>query len=587
MTTKEEQKLGKKRLGDLLVDVGIISAEQLQAALQEQKERGGKLGQILMAMGFITEDVLLAFLGKQCNVSYVSLNEYGEIPENVIQLVPETIVRHQKLIPISLEGGELTIAMSDPANVFAVDDLKMMTGRNIRVVIASEAEIKNAIDKYYGAKGSMADILREIDQPGGIDEDVELVKEEDRGSDIIALEAQGEDAPVIKIVNLILSGAVAAGASDVHIEPFETSLRVRYRIDGVLHEVTAPPKKLQNALASRLKIMAKLDIAEHRLPQDGRIKIRVQNKGVDLRVSVLPTAFGEKVVMRLLDPESLKLDLTLLGFDEDSLKIYQKNIDIPYGIILVTGPTGSGKSTTLYSTLSMLNKSEVNIITIEDPVEYVLEGINQVQANAEIGLTFAEGLKSFLRQDPDIIMVGEIRDTETAEIAINAALTGHLVFSTLHTNDAPGAMTRLNNMGIEPFLTTSTVAMVIAQRLVRLVCPRCKEEFEIEYDKIKHLGITPEMVDGKAKVKLTRGTGCDFCSNTGYKGRAACYEVMEVNDKLRDLILERAPTHLIKQLARENGMKTLREAALIKLLNGVTTLEEVMRVTFTDTEGNA
>ena len=329
MTTKEEQKLGKKRLGDLLVDVGIISAEQLQAALQEQKERGGKLGQILMAMGFITEDVLLAFLGKQCNVSYVSLNEYGEIPENVIQLVPETIVRHQKLIPISLEGGELTIAMSDPANVFAVDDLKMMTGRNIRVVIASEAEIKNAIDKYYGAKGSMADILREIDQPGGIDEDVELVKEEDRGSDIIALEAQGEDAPVIKIVNLILSGAVAAGASDVHIEPFETSLRVRYRIDGVLHEVTAPPKKLQNALASRLKIMAKLDIAEHRLPQDGRIKIRVQNKGVDLRVSVLPTAFGEKVVMRLLDPESLKLDLTLLGFDEDSLKIYQKNIDIP------------------------------------------------------------------------------------------------------------------------------------------------------------------------------------------------------------------------------------------------------------------
>ncbi|MDO9514112.1 MAG: type IV-A pilus assembly ATPase PilB [Elusimicrobiota bacterium] len=581
---KEEQKLGKKRLGDLLVDVGIISAEQLQTVLQEQKERGGKLGQILMAMGFITEDVLLAFLGKQCNVSYVSLNEYGDIPESVIQTVPETIVRHQKLIPIALEGGELTIAMSDPANVFAVDDLKMMTGRNIKVVIASEAEIKNAIDKYYGAKGSMADILKEMDAPEGSEDDVELVKDQDTGSDIIALEAQGEDAPVIKIVNLILGGAVTAGASDIHIEPFETSLRVRYRIDGVLHEVTAPPKKLQNALASRLKIMAKLDIAEHRLPQDGRIKIKVQNKGIDLRVSVLPTAFGEKIVMRLLDPESLKLDLTLLGFDEQSLKIYHKNIDVPYGIVLVTGPTGSGKSTTLYSTLTALNKPDVNIMTIEDPVEYVLEGINQVQANADIGLTFSEGLKSFLRQDPDIIMVGEIRDTETAEIAINAALTGHLVFSTLHTNDAPGSMTRLNNMGIEPFLTTSTVVMVIAQRLVRLICPRCKEQFEVEYDKIKHLGITPEMVDGKSKVMLFRGTGCDLCSNTGYKGRNACYEVMEINDKIRDLVLERAPTHLLKQMARENGMKTLREAAVWKLLNGVTTLEEVMRVTFTDTD---
>ena len=582
---KEEQKLGKKRLGDLLVDVGIISAEQLQTALQEQKERGGKLGQILMAMGFITEDVLLAFLGKQCNVSYVSLNEYGDIPASVIQTVPETIVRHQKLIPIALEGGELTIAMSDPANVFAVDDLKMMTGRNIKVVIASEVEIKNAIDKYYGAKGSMADILKEMDGPSdGSGDDVELVKEEDTGSDIIALEAQGEDAPVIKIVNLILGGAVTAGASDIHIEPFETSLRVRYRIDGVLHEVTAPPKKLQNALSSRLKIMAKLDIAEHRLPQDGRIKIKVQNKGIDLRVSVLPTAFGEKIVMRLLDPESLKLDLTLLGFDEQALKTYHKNIDVPYGIVLVTGPTGSGKSTTLYSTLTTLNKPDVNIMTIEDPVEYVLEGINQVQANSEIGLTFAEGLKSFLRQDPDIIMVGEIRDAETAEIAINAALTGHLVFSTLHTNDAPGSMTRLNNMGIEPFLTTSTIVMVIAQRLVRLICPRCKEQFEVEYDKVKHLGITPEMVGGKSKVMLSRGTGCDLCSNTGYKGRSACYEVMEINDKIRDLVLERAPTHLLKQMARENGMKTLREAAVWKLLKGVTTLEEVMRVTFTDTD---
>ncbi len=575
----------KKKLGDLLVEVGIITAEQLQEALEEEKIRGGRLGETLMELGYITEDVLLAFLGKQCGVSYVSLSEFGEIHEEVIRSVPESIARHQTLIPIALEGKTLTIAMSDPLNVFAIDDLRLMTGKEINVVIASENEIKNAIEKYYGAKGSMEDIVKEMELSAKDQGDIEVVKKTDAGGDdIIALEAAGEEAPIIKIVNLLLGAAVKTGASDVHIEPYEKMLRVRYRIDGVLHEVSSPPKKLQNAVVSRLKIMASLDIAERRLPQDGRIKIKVMDKEVDLRVSVLPTSFGEKVVMRILDASSLCLDLTKLGFEPDVISIYKKNIEVPYGIILVTGPTGSGKSTTLYSTLSTLNYPDRNIITIEDPVEYVLQGINQVQARADIGLTFAAGLRSFLRQDPDIIMVGEIRDTETAEIAINAALTGHLVFSTLHTNDAPGAMTRLNNMGIEPFLTTSTVIMVVAQRLVRVICKHCKEPYEVPTDFLSSIGVGEQEMKGKKKVTLYRGKGCDNCSNTGYRGRIACFEVMEINDDVRELVLNRESTHLIKSKARESGMVTLREAAIKKLLTGVTTVEEVMRVTFADVE---
>ena len=575
----------RKKLGDLLVEVGIITAEQLQEALEEEKIRGGRLGETLMGLGYITEDVLLAFLGKQCGVSYVSLSEYGDIDEEVIKSVPESIARHQTLIPIALEGKTLTIAMSDPLNVFAIDDLRLMTGKEINVVIASETELKNAIERYYGAKGSMEDIVKEMELSVKDDGNVEIVKRADAGGDdIIALEAAGEEAPIIKIVNLLLGAAVKIGASDVHIEPYEKILRVRYRIDGVLHEVSSPPKKLQNAVVSRLKIMASLDIAERRLPQDGRIKIKVMDKEVDLRVSVLPTSFGEKVVMRILDASSLCLDLTKLGFEPDALSIYKKNIEVPYGIILVTGPTGSGKSTTLYSTLSTINYPDRNIITIEDPVEYVLQGINQVQARADIGLTFAAGLRSFLRQDPDIIMVGEIRDTETAEIAINAALTGHLVFSTLHTNDAPGAVTRLNNMGIEPFLTTSTVIMVVAQRLVRVICKHCKEPYEVPGDFLSSIGVKEAEIKGKKKVTLYRGKGCDNCSNTGYRGRTACFEVMEIHDDLRELILNRESTHLIKSKARESGMVTLREVAIKKLLTGVTTVEEVMRVTFADVE---
>jgi type IV pilus assembly protein PilB len=575
----------KKKLGDLLVEVGIITAEELQESLEEEKIRGGKLGEVLMELGYITEDVLLAFLGKQCGVSYVSLSEYGEIDQEVIRSVPESVARHQTLIPIAVEGKTLTIAMSDPLNVFAIDDLRLMTGREINVVIASESEIKSAIERYYGAKGSIEDILKEMELSVKDAGNVEVVKNSDpEGENIIALEAAGEEAPIIKIVSLLLGGAIKAGASDIHIEPYERTLRVRYRVDGVLHEVSSPPRKFQNAIASRLKIMASLDIAEHRLPQDGRIKIRVADKEVDLRVSVLPTSFGEKVVMRILDASALCLDLTKLGFEPEILSIYKKNIEVPYGIILVTGPTGSGKSTTLYSTLSTINYPDRNIITIEDPVEYVLQGINQVQARPDIGLTFAAGLRSFLRQDPDIIMVGEIRDPETAEIAINAALTGHLVFSTLHTNDAPGAVTRLNNMGIEPFLTTSTVIMVVAQRLIRIVCKHCKEPYEVPADFLSNIGVKGEEIKGKKKVTLYRGKGCDNCSNTGYRGRIACFEAMEIKDDIRELVLNRESTHIIKAKARELGMITLREAAIRKLLAGVTTVEEVMRVTFADVE---
>lgn len=566
-----------KRLGEMLVETGIITSEQLQEALEEQKKSGGRLGQNLMALGYITEDVMAAFVGKQLGISYVSLSEYGEISVDVTKIVPENICRHQTLVPISMEDNILTIAMADPLNVFTVDDLRVMTGYEIKVVISSEAEIKQAIEKYYGNKGSMEDILKTMDDgKGGT---LEVVTQEEEQVDIASLEAAGEEAPVVKIVNLILTGAVKSGASDIHIEPFEKSLRTRYRIDGVLHEISSPPKRLTSAIISRIKIMANLDIAERRLPQDGRIKVKVIGKEIDLRVSILPTAFGEKVVMRILDASSLCLDLTKLGFEPDVLPIYQKHIEIPYGICLVTGPTGSGKSTTLYSSLSTLNYPDRNIMTIEDPVEYVLEGINQVQAKPDIGLTFAAGLRSFLRQDPDIIMVGEIRDAETAEIAINAALTGHLVFSTLHTNDASGAVTRLTNMGIEPFLTASTVVMVIAQRLVRVICENCKEDYQVPAQFIRDLG---QKYEDDKPVLLYRGKGCERCTNTGYRGRLAVYEIMIIDDEIRDLILERASTHLVKQKSREHGMITLRDAAFRKVLAGVTTVEEMMRVTFAD-----
>ncbi len=568
-----------KKLGEMLVEVGIISEEQLQESLEEQKKAGGRLGQILMNLGYITEEVMSAFVGKQLGIPYVSLSEFGEISKETIMSVPENIARHQTLIPISRDDNMLTIAMADPLDVFITDDLRTITNCEIKMVISPEAEIKQAIEKYYGVKGSIEDVLKAMGDAQGSGSTILEVIQHENVDIADASEISGEDAPVIKIVNLLLVGAVKAGVSDIHIEPYEKTLRTRYRIDGVLHEVTSPPKRMHSAIVSRIKIMALLDIAERRLPQDGRIKIKVMGREVDLRVSLLPTAFGEKVVMRILDPSSLCLDLTLLGFDEETLPVYQKNINVPYGIILVTGPTGSGKSTTLYSTLTTLNRIDHNIVTIEDPVEYVLEGINQVNVRAEIGLTFASGLRTFLRQDPDIIMVGEIRDAETAEIAINAALTGHLVFSTLHTNDAPGAVTRLNNMGIEPFLTTSTIIMVIGQRLVRVICSQCKEKYEMPYEQLTDMGFK---INNKGPVTLYKGKGCENCTNTGYRGRLACYEVMVLNDELRELILERASTQMIKMKAIESGMISLREASMKKVLKGITTIEEMLRVTFSD-----
>jgi len=568
-----------KKLGNLLVDVGIITQEQLDEALEIQKQYGGKLGQILLQLGYVTEEVLLTFLGKQAGMQFISLQEYGTIPEDVIQSVPESIVRHQGIVPISKKGNTLTIAMSDPFNVFAIDDLKLMTGYDINVVIAPEKEIKAAIEKYYTTKGSIEDVLKDIEKVD--DTSLEVVKEKEISTDVLSLEQQGNEAPVIKLVNYILSSAIKSKASDIHIEPYEKTLRVRFRIDGVLHEQQAPPKKMQAAIVSRIKIMSKLDISEHRLPQDGRIKIKVGDREVDLRVSIVPTAFGEKVVMRVLDSSALCVDISKLGFEPETMAIFQKNIKAPYGIILVTGPTGSGKSTTLYSTLITVNQPDVNIMTIEDPVEFVVEGINQVNARSDIGLTFSAGLRAFLRQDPDIIMVGEIRDTETAEIAINAALTGHLVFSTLHTNDAPGAVTRLTNMGIEPFLTTSTVIMVVAQRLVRKICNQCKEPYEIPVEHVIPLGVNPEQLRGAKKITLYRGRGCENCSK-GYRGRIGIYEVLEMNDEIRELILERAPLHIVRQVARKTGMMTLRESGLRKLLAGITTVEEVLRVTTLD-----
>ena len=573
-----------KKLGDLLAEYGVITDEQLDQALKEQQQRGGQIGQILIDLGFITADVLVAFLGKQAGVPYVSLSEYGDISEDIIKLVPETVARHQTLIPISKNGNVLLIAMANPLNVFATDDLRLMTGYEINTVIASESEIKAAIEKYFSAKGSINDAVQELELRGAKD-DVEILKDKDVGKDITALESAGDDiAPIVRIVNLIISGAVRAKASDIHIEPYEKTLRVRYRIDGVLHEVSAPPKKTQNAVISRMKIMACLDIAEKRIPQDGRIKIKVLNSEIDIRISVLPTAFGEKVCMRILDASSLCLDLSKLGFEPETMRMFQKNMDAPHGIILITGPTGSGKSTTLYSALSKLNQPDVNISSIEDPVEYAINGINQVSAKPDIGLTFAAGLKSFLRQDPDIIMVGEIRDTETAEIAINAALTGHLVYSTLHTNDAPSALTRINNMGIEPFLTTSTVVMIVAQRLIRVICRNCAEEYEVPADALLSIGVTKQEIGNVKTVKLHRGHGCERCSGTGYKGRLGCYEVMELNDKIRELVLQKASSQAIKKAAIENGMMTLRNATVRKVLAGTTTIEEMLRVVTLDEE---
>jgi len=563
-----------EKIGELLVRENLITPVQLQKALEEQKRTGGRLGANLCKLGFIKEEQLTEFLSKQYGVPAVNLKEF-EIDPEVIKLVPEEVARKHMGIPVNRAGNTLIVAMADPSNIFAMDDIKFLTGYNVEVVVAPENAIKEAIDKYYqGSATNLEEALGDME-----DMDIELGETEEEVN-ITDLEKASEEAPVIKLVNLILTDAIKKKASDIHIEPYEKTFRCRYRIDGILYEVLKPPMKMRNAITSRIKIMSGMDIAERRLPQDGRIKIKVgKDKEMDYRVSVVPTLFGEKVVLRLLDKSNLQLDMTKLGFDDQQLKLFKDAINRPYGMILVTGPTGSGKTTTLYSALSELNKPDVNICTAEDPVEYNLMGINQVQMHEEIGLNFAAALRSFLRQDPDIILVGEIRDFETAEIAVKAALTGHLVLSTLHTNDAPSSVNRLLNMGVEPFLVASSVNLILAQRLVRKICPECKEPVDFPAKALVEMGMDPELAKDTVVYK---GKGCFNCSETGYKGRLAVYEVMMLYEEIKDLILNGASAAELKKEAIRLGMKTMRMSGLEKIREGITTPDEVARVTAAD-----
>ncbi len=565
------------RLGEMLLKAGLISKDQLDEALDYQKTHGGKLGYNLVKLSLVKEEDITSILSEQYGVPAIHL-EHFEIDPEVIKLVNAEMAQKYMSIPIERTGAVITVAMADPANVFAIDDIKAITGRQIEPVVASEASIRAAIEKYYGSQSEIE--LKEV-MEGLADEDQELdVIDDEEDIDVAELAEASQDAPVIKLVNLILSKSVKDGASDIHIEPYEKSFRIRYRIDGTLYEEMHPPLKLKNAVASRVKILSKLDIAEKRLPQDGRIKLKMKLEGktkeIDYRVSTVPTLHGEKIVLRLLDKEGLKLDLTKLGFEPASLTKFETAINKPYGMCLVTGPTGSGKTNTLYSAIGQLNTPETNIMTAEDPVEFNLSGINQVQMKEQIGLTFASALRAFLRQDPNIILVGEIRDFETAEIAVKAALTGHLVLSTLHTNDAPSTINRLLNMGIEPFLVATSVHLIQAQRLVRRVCNECKEEVKVSPEALINLGFTEEEAPD---VRPFKGRGCPKCKNTGNKGRIGLMEVMEITESLRELILTGANSIELKREAIAGGMLTLRRSGLEKIKLGMTSIEEVVKET--------
>jgi type IV pilus assembly protein PilB len=554
-----------------LVDEKLISKENLEKASAQKKQSGGTLTANLIKLGAISEQDLTQFLSELYNVSVVRLSD-RDVEPIVIKLIPGDVASKFQVVPVERVGRKLTVAMANPSNIFAIDDIKFLTGLEVQPLIASETEIKKAIDKYYDSADSMATVMKSME------EEVELV-EEATEDDVTGVVDEAEQAPIVKLVNSLITDAVRKRASDIHVEPYEKSLRVRFRIDGVLYEMMAPPFRMKAAIVSRLKIMAELDIAERRIPQDGRIKVRTLGKTIDLRVSTLPTIFGEKVVMRILDRSNLSVDLTTAGFEQDALENFMRAIESPYGIVLVTGPTGSGKTTTLYSALAKISTPEVNIMTAEDPVEYNIEGINQVQVHEEIGLTFANALKAFLRQDPNIVMVGEIRDLETGSIATKAALTGHLVLSTLHTNDAPSSVNRMIDMGIEPFLVASSTNVILAQRLARRICPHCKTEIKLHPEVLRELGLDP---DEHGDTTFHEGAGCLECNNTGYKGRQGLFEVMPISPEIRDLILDRAPTNEICRQAREDGMHTLREDALLKLKKGITTAEEVLKETAAD-----
>lgn len=565
--------MAKNRLGDLLVRNNLLTPEQLAKAVTEQKMNKERLPETLIRLKYITEDDLAAFQSRQYGAPLIDLAEF-EVDLNVVKLIDAEVVQKYHLIPISRAGATLIVAMSDPSNIFAIDDIKFMTGHNVEVVVATEGAIKAAIDKYYDQSASLADVMGDLD-----DIDLEVVEDNEQ-VDLNELQMATEDAPVVKLVNLILTDAIKKGASDIHIEPYERSFRVRYRIDGVLYEVMKPPMKLKNAITSRIKILSEMDIAERRLPQDGRIKIKLPGgKDMDYRVNCLPTLFGEKICLRLLDKSNLQLDMTKLGYEAESLKWFKEEISKPFGMVLVTGPTGSGKTVSLYSALSELNKTTENISTAEDPVEFNFAGINQVQMHEEIGLNFASALRAFLRQDPDIIMIGEIRDFETAEIGVKAALTGHLVLSTLHTNDAPSTINRLLNMGIEPFLVASAVNLITAQRLGRRLCQECKEVDDISKQALLDAGVPPEEVDDFVCYK---GKGCSNCNDSGYKGRVGIYQVMPMFDEIREMVLAGANTAEIKRESMRLGVRTMRQSALTKLKEGITSFEEVLRCTVAD-----
>jgi type IV pilus assembly protein PilB len=574
-------KLGQqmvRRLGDLLVAEGLITDEQLRQALGEQKGKADKLGSILVRLGSITEEQLIGFLSRQYGIPSITLGNL-DVDAETLRLVPAHIAKKYEVLPVKRIGGTLTLAMSDPTNVFALDDIAFMTNLQILPVVAPQAAIRRALDKAYEAAAqqtaSMTDMMSEIT---GDASNVEVVEDEQAGAqvDVFELKESADEAPVVKLVNMVLVDAIRKGASDLHWEPYEKTFRIRFRIDGVLHEMLSPPKRLEPAIISRLKIMSNLDISERRLPQDGRIKLRYGSREIDFRVSILPTIFGEKAVLRILDKEALQLDMTKLGFDPWSYEKFGHAIHQPYGMVLITGPTGSGKTTTLYSAISTINSPEHNIMTAEDPVEYNLKGVNQVQVNEGVGRTFAAVLRSFLRQDPDVILVGETRDLETAQISIRAALTGHLVFTTLHTNDCPSTVARLVDMGVQPFLLSSALLLILAQRLGRRICKDCKEPIEGHEDDLVPYGHVSE---GRGKVTFFKGKGCQTCNFTGMKGRVALYEVMPVTEELRTVILRGGQTAEIREMAQSQGMKTLRQAGLQKVLEGTTTVEEVLRVT--------
>src|SRR4051812_21599758 len=612
------------KLGELLLKENMVNPQQLQEALSYQKMNGGKLGKAFVSLGYVRDEEITSLLSRQYGVPSINLDHF-EVDASIIKIIPSETSRKYQILPLSRSGATLTIAMADPTNVFAMDDIKFMTGYNVEPVVASETSLEEAIEKYYGSSRSlqlkqdgggggghamgaaglkmgdapslkdvmdgptlsfddMASVgLSEVDIDSMADEeaDVETVKTDDDEIDLAGLAKSTEAAPVVKLSNVLLIDALKRGASDIHIEPYEKEFRVRFRIDGILYNVMALPMKLRDPLISRLKIMAKLDISEKRLPQDGRIKIRLKiedrSRDMDFRVSCLPTIWGEKVVLRLLDKTKLMLDMTKLGFEPEPLERFKRAIAKPYGIVLVTGPTGSGKTNTLYSAIAALNKPDTNIMTAEDPVEFNLPGINQVQIKDQIGLNFASALRSFLRQDPNIILVGEIRDYETAEIAVKAALTGHLVLSTLHTNDAPSTVSRLVNMGIEPFLVGTAVNLIQAQRLIRRVCANCKAEVtDMPTKTLIDVGFSPDQV---GTFKLYKGRGCGVCNGTGYKGRVGLYEVMEISEGVRDIIMQGGTAVEIKRKALEEGMLTLRMSGLEKIKAGITTIEEVLRET--------